>query len=59
MKYIFTAVFLFSLISCNTTIGVYRDVKAGVVWTSEKIKGMNSGGGGGSESGEYDGAPIY
>lgn len=55
------------LTSCNTTIGLWRDTKAGVIWTKNKIQNSgNSGGGGGYQSGgsnsSYDGeygAPIY
>lgn len=46
---------LLSLASCNTTIGVWRDTKAGFNWTKQKIQG--SGGGGGQDY-EY-GAPVY
>ncbi len=42
------------LCSCNTTIGLYRDTKAGFNWTKEKFQGAgNGGGGGGSQGGDY------
>ena len=46
------------LSSCNTTIGVGRDIKQGFVWSKNKIqeKRQNSGGGGSQD--EY-GAPVY
>lgn len=47
------------LCSCNTSIGIYRDTKAGFLWSKGKIQGWTSGGG---ESGSYQeeyGAPIY
>jgi len=44
-----------ALTSCNTSIGVWRDTKAGFNWTKQKIQG--TGGGGGQEY-EY-GAPVY
>ncbi len=49
------------LVSCNTTIGVWRDTKAGYNWTANKVKGAGSGGGGGDYGGtEYEyGAPVY
>jgi predicted small secreted protein len=31
-----------ALNSCNTTIGLYRDTKAGVIWTKDKIQGNNN-----------------
>ena len=31
-----------ALNSCNTTIGLYRDTTAGVIWTIDKIKGNNN-----------------
>jgi len=55
MKFIAALTILFCLVSCNTTIGAWRDSKAGFNWTKNKIQ--NSGGGGGQEY-EY-GAPVY
>lgn len=45
-----------SLASCNTSIGLWRDTKAGFIWTKNKIQ--NSGNGGGGQDYEY-GAPVY
>lgn len=60
MKYLLAAAMCIFLSSCNTAIGVYRDVKAGVVWTAGKIKGAGASSGGGYDSGSADGgAPIY
>ncbi len=56
MKYFAIAILAGLLVSCNTLIGVGRDVKAGYNWTADKVSAMNSGGGGGGYSG---GAPIY
>lgn len=42
--------------SCNTSIGLWKDTKAGFVWTKNKIQG--SGGGGSEYDYEY-GAPVY
>jgi hypothetical protein len=41
--------------SCNTSIGIYRDAKQGVIWTQQKIQGT------GNSSGSADpyGAPTY
>lgn len=43
------------LSSCNTTIGVYRDLKGGFNWTKEKMQGTGGGGGtsGGSQGDDY------
>lgn len=55
MKFFLLGALLFSLTSCNTAIGVWRDTKAGFGWTKEKIQG-----GGGAEEQEYEyGAPVY
>ncbi len=57
MKVILLLAIVFSLVSCNTSIGVWRDTKAAVIWTADKIKGAGNGGGD-----EYDteyGAPVY
>lgn len=54
MKIILLAVVTFSLVSCNTTIGIWRDTKAGFNWTKQKIQGS----GGGGQDYEY-GAPVY
>lgn len=55
MKYLILLSFVISLASCNTTIGLYRDTKAGVIWTKNKIQQSRNGGGGGYEYG----APVY
>ncbi len=57
MKLLTILVAVISLVSCNTTIGIWRDTKAGYNWTAEKIRGTGGGGGGETEY-EY-GAPVY
>lgn len=61
MKVLVLLSLVIGLNSCNTTIGIYRDTKAGFLWSKEKIQGMTSGGGGGggAEYQEEYGAPIY
>lgn len=60
MKWFFAALALASLTSCNTTIGVGRDIKAGYYWTKEKIQDGGSSGGSAEETITYDqGAPVY
>ena len=59
MRYLALLTLIAGLSSCNTTIGLYRDTKAFVVWTKDKIQGS---GGGGGDGGGYDteyGAPVY
>jgi hypothetical protein len=56
MKLILLCAVSLSLVSCNTSIGVYRDLKQGFIWSKNKIQG--SGGGGGGYSDPY-GAPTY
>jgi outer membrane protein assembly factor BamE (lipoprotein component of BamABCDE complex) len=58
MKVLVLLCMVMGLSSCNTSIGIYRDTKAGFLWTKERIQGMSSGGGGGEVQEEY-GAPIY
>lgn len=58
MKYLALLALVASLSSCNTTIGVYRDTKAFVLWTKGKIQGAGSGGDGGGDDTDY-GAPVY
>lgn len=61
MRYLALLAIVAGLSSCNTTIGLYRDTKALVVWTKGKIQG-SGGGGGGGDGGGYDteyGAPVY
>ena len=45
--------------SCNTTIGLYRDTKAVVLWTKGKIQGSGGGGDAGGGVEEEYGAPVY
>ncbi len=49
------------LCSCNTTIGVGRDIKQGFVWSKNKIqeKRAASQSGGGDEYQDSSGAPVY
>ena len=58
MKLMMLAVLVGVLSSCNTTIGMYRDVKGAYQWTAGKFKGSGGGGGEGEIEMEY-GAPIY
>jgi predicted small secreted protein len=53
MKYLTALAVLLFLNSCNTCIGLGRDVKHGYDWCQGKVQGANNGGGGGS------GAPVY
>ena len=53
MKFLIILAAAVGLCSCNTSIGLYRDTKAGFIWTKDKIQGMNHGGGGGGQSGDY------
>lgn len=39
MKLLVIAAAVLALNSCNTSIGLYRDTKAGVIWTKNKIQG--------------------
>lgn len=56
MKIFILLVTAFTLVSCNTTIGLYRDTKQGFLWTKDKIN--NARNSSGSQS--YDqGAPVY
>lgn len=55
MKIFALFAFCFSLASCNTAIGMYRDAKEGVIWTKNKIQEKRAGGG---QSDPY-GAPTY
>ncbi|QTN34018.1 hypothetical protein HZ994_17405 [Akkermansiaceae bacterium] len=54
MKILFAITAAFTLVSCNTSIGIWRDTKAGFNWTKERIQGS----GGGGQDYEY-GAPVY
>jgi hypothetical protein len=57
MKYFLLFAVVFSMSSCNTAIGIYRDGKQGFIWTKNKIQSSGNNGGGGG----YDayGAPTY
>ncbi len=46
MKLLMILAAVVGLSSCNTSIGLYRDCKAGFNLSKEKIQGMNQGGGG-------------
>jgi hypothetical protein len=56
MKYILLGIAFLTLVSCNTSIGVYRDMKQGFIWTKNKIQGAGSGGG---DVVDPYGAPTY
>ncbi|MBG7609210.1 MAG: hypothetical protein IZT59_14460 [Verrucomicrobia bacterium] len=58
MKFFFVLAAFGTLVSCNTSIGVWRDTKATYNWSKKKIQESNSGGGGGEQEYEY-GAPVY
>ncbi len=58
MKMLLLLTVVISLVSCNTTIGVWRDTKAVVKWTANKISGSDASGGGDEYDTEY-GAPVY
>ena len=47
-----------SLVSCNTSIGLWRDTKLGFQWTKAKMQG-SSGGGGDYVEPDPSGAPVY
>ncbi len=38
-KLLIVIVTALALNACNTSIGLYRDTKAGVIWTKNKIQG--------------------
>jgi predicted small secreted protein len=58
MKALLLLAFVFSTVSCNTSIGIWRDTKATYNWSKKKIQESQSGGGGGEYDTEY-GAPVY
>lgn len=59
MKCVILAMAALTMVSCNTSIGIWRDTKVGFNWTKDKIQGVGSGGGG-TEEIEYEyGAPVY
>ena len=48
------------LSSCNTTIGVGRDIKQGYVWSKNKIQEKRAASqGGGNTYQDSSGAPVY
>lgn len=55
VKMILAFAVVVSLASCNTSIGIWRDTKAGYRWTKEKIQNSRNGGDQGSDYG----APVY
>ncbi|MBK1883209.1 hypothetical protein JIN85_12350 [Luteolibacter pohnpeiensis] len=52
MKLLIVLVAFACLTSCNTTIGVGRDIKQGYNWTKSKIQGSG-------QSDQQYGAPVY
>lgn len=59
MKYVLLLAVAFSMVSCNTSIGLWRDTKATYNWSKRKIQESNNGGGAASGQ-EYEyGAPVY
>ena len=58
MKIVCVLLLALGLSSCNTTIGVGRDIKKGFVWSKNKIQEKRQSSGGGGSQDEY-GAPVY
>lgn len=58
MKGLLLLVALLSLSSCNTTIGIGRDIKEGYQWSKRKIEENRNGGSGGGDHYDYN-APVY
>lgn len=58
MKFFLVLAAIGTLVSCNTTIGMWRDTKATYNWSKRKIQESNSNGGGNAQEYEY-GAPVY
>lgn len=57
MKTFLLLAFTFSLASCNTSIGVWRDTKATYHWTKNKIQESQNNSG---DNYDYEyGAPVY
>ncbi len=56
MRYLIVVALVLSLNSCNTFIGLGRDIEQGFNWTQGKVQqsGNRNGGGGGG-----DVAPVY
>lgn len=66
MKAFLLLVTAFSLVSCNTSIGVWRDTKALTSWSVRKVKEARAGSSASISGQEYDsnqdyeyGAPVY
>jgi len=59
MKIFFVLAAIGTLVSCNTSIGMWRDTKATYEWSKRKIEESNNGGAGGSEQQYEYGAPVY
>ena len=64
MKALILISIVFSLASCNTSIGLWRDVKAVSILSANKIKGAANNGSSYDDSSyqdaEYEyGAPVY
>ncbi len=55
MKFTLLCLLSLALVSCNTSIGIYRDMKQGFHWTKTKMQGS----GGGGETVDPYGAPTY
>ncbi len=59
MKIFFVLAAVATLVSCNTSIGLWRDTKATYHWSKRKIEEQNNAAaGGGDQQYEY-GAPVY
>lgn len=57
MKFACALLFAAALSSCNTTIGLGRDMKEGYNWSKNKIQENRAQG---QQQGGYnDGAPVY
>ena len=61
MKFFLLLAAVGTLVSCNTSIGMWRDTKATYHWGKRKIAESNNGGdSGGSSEQEFEyGAPVY
>lgn len=66
MKALLLLVTVFSLVSCNTSIGVWRDTKALTSWSIRKVKEARAGNNASFGDQEFDsdqdyeyGAPVY
>lgn len=58
MKFAILLIAVITLNSCNTSIGIWRDTKHAYSWTKQKIQDSKQGGGG-DDSGDEYGAPVY